>query len=159
MSDNKIKIFDTTLRDGEQSPGCSMNLEEKLKIFEILEDLNVDVVEAGFARASDGDFEAVKEVAKLAKNTIVCSLARANKEDIERANDALSFAKRFRIHTFIATSDLHMKYKLQLSREQVIEKIKDSVSFARKFTDDIEWSPEDRSRSEFDFLVFCLALL
>ena len=92
MSDNKIKIFDTTLRDGEQSPGCSMNLEEKLKIFEILEDLNVDVVEAGFARASDGDFEAVKEVAKLAKNTIVCSLARANKEDIERANDALSFA-------------------------------------------------------------------
>ncbi|MAI02296.1 MAG: 2-isopropylmalate synthase [Rickettsiales bacterium] len=156
MSDNKIKIFDTTLRDGEQSPGCSMNLEEKLKIFEILEDLNVDIVEAGFARASDGDFEAVKEVAKLAKNTIVCSLARANKEDIERANDALSFAKRFRIHTFIATSDLHMKYKLQLSRDQVIEKIKDSVSFARKFTDDIEWSPEDGSRSDFDFLSKCI---
>ena len=155
-SEQKIKIFDTTLRDGEQSPGCSMNLDEKLKIFEILEHLNVDIVEAGFAIASIGDFEAVREVSKLSKNTIVCSLARANKADIERANEALSFAEQFRIHTFIATSDLHMKYKLQLSREQVLEKIKESVTYARKFTDDVEWSAEDGSRTDFDFLCKCV---
>jgi 2-isopropylmalate synthase len=155
-SEQKIKIFDTTLRDGEQSPGCSMNLDEKLKIFEILEHLNVDIVEAGFAIASVGDFEAVREVSKLSKNTIVCSLARANKADIERANEALSFAEQFRIHTFIATSDLHMKYKLQLSREQVLEKIKESVTYARKFTDDVEWSAEDGSRTDFDFLCKCV---
>ncbi len=156
MDNNKIKIFDTTLRDGEQSPGCSMNLEEKLKVFETLQSLNVDIVEAGFAIASEGDFEAVKEVSKLAKNTIVCSLARANKVDIEKANEALSFAEHFRIHTFIATSDLHMKYKLQMTRNEVIEKIKDSVSYARNFTDDVEWSAEDGSRSDFDFLCKCI---
>ena len=156
MDNNKIKIFDTTLRDGEQSPGCSMNLEEKLKVFETLQSLNVDIVEAGFAIASEGDFEAVKEVSKLAKNTIVCSLARSNKVDIERANEALSFAKRFRIHTFIATSELHMKYKLQMTREEVIQQIKDSVSYARNFTDDVEWSAEDGSRSDFDFLCKCI---
>ena len=156
MNNNKIKIFDTTLRDGEQSPGCSMNLEEKLKVFETLQYLNVDVVEAGFAIASEGDFEAVKEVSKLAKNTIVCSLARANKADIEKANQALSFAENFRIHTFIATSDLHMKYKLQMTRDKVLEKIKDSVKYARNFTDDVEWSAEDGSRSDFDFLCKCI---
>ena len=156
MSNYNIKIFDTTLRDGEQSPGCSMNLEEKLKVFETLQSLNVDIVEAGFAIASEGDFEAVKEVSKLAKNTIVCSLARANKVDIERANEALSFAERFRIHTFIATSELHMKYKLQMTRNEVIQKIKDSVSYARNFTDDVEWSAEDGSRSDFDFLCKCI---
>ena len=156
MDNNKIKIFDTTLRDGEQSPGCSMNLEEKLKVFETLQSLNVDIVEAGFAIASEGDFEAVKEVSKLAKNTIVCSLARSNKDDIERANEALSFAERFRIHTFIATSELHMKYKLQMTREEVIQQIKDSVSYARNFTDDVEWSAEDGSRSDFDFLCKCI---
>ena len=156
MDNNKIKIFDTTLRDGEQSPGCSMNLEEKLKVFETLESLNVDIVEAGFAIASEGDFDAVKEVSKLAKNSIVCSLARANKVDIERANEALSFGKNFRIHTFIATSELHMKYKLQMTREEVIQKIKDSVSYARNFTDDVEWSAEDGSRSDFDFLCRCV---
>ena len=118
---NRVYIFDTTMRDGEQSPGCSMNLEEKLKVFETLQSLNVDIVEAGFAIASEGDFEAVKEVSKLAKDTIVCSLARANKVDIERANEALSSAERFRIHTFIATSELHMKYKLQMTREEVIQ--------------------------------------
>ena len=101
-----------------------MNLEEKLKVFETLQSLNVDIVEAGFAIVSEGDFEAVKEVSKLAKNTIVCSLARSNKADIERANEALSFAERFRIHTFIATSDLHMKYKLQMTRDEVIQQIK-----------------------------------
>ncbi len=156
MINNKIKIFDTTLRDGEQSPGCSMNLEEKLKIFEVLEQLNVDIVEAGFAIASEGDFEAVKEVSKKAKNTIVCSLARANKADIEKANEALSFANQFRIHTFIATSDLHMKYKLQMTKEKVLEKIKESVRYSRNFTDDVEWSAEDGSRSDFDFLCKCI---
>ena len=156
MDNNKIKIFDTTLRDGEQSPGCSMNLEEKLKVFETLQFLNVDIVEAGFAIASEGDFEAVREVSKLAKNTIVCSLARANKADIERANQALSFAENFRIHTFIATSDLHMKYKLQMTKDNVLEKIKDSVKYARNFTDDVEWSAEDGSRSDFDFLCKCI---
>ncbi|MAJ23996.1 MAG: 2-isopropylmalate synthase [Rickettsiales bacterium] len=156
MTNDKIKIFDTTLRDGEQSPGCSMNLEEKLKVFEALEYLNVDIVEAGFAIASEGDFEAVKEVAKLAKKTTVCSLARANKNDIERAREALSFAKQFRIHTFIATSDLHMKYKLQMTKEEVLEKIKESVSYARKFTDDVEWSAEDGSRSDFEYLCKCI---
>ena len=156
MNNNKIKIFDTTLRDGEQSPGCSMNLEEKLKVFETLQYLNVDVVEAGFAIASEGDFEAVREVSKLAKNTIVCSLARANKADIERANQALSFAENFRIHTFIATSDLHMKYKLQMTRDKVLEKITESVNYARNFTDDVEWSAEDGSRSDFDFLCKCI---
>ncbi len=156
MDNNKIKIFDTTLRDGEQSPGCSMNLEEKLKVFETLQSLNVDIVEAGFAIASEGDFEAVKEVSKLAKDTIVCSLARANKTDIERANEALSFAKNFRIHTFIATSELHMKYKLQMNREDVLQKIKDSVSYARNYTNDVEWSAEDGSRSDFQFLCKCI---
>ena len=156
MENKKIKIFDTTLRDGEQSPGCSMNLEEKLKVFETLQSLNVDIVEAGFAIASEGDFEAVKEVSKLAKNTIVCSLARSNKDDIERANEALSFAERFRIHTFIATSELHMKYKLQMSRDEVVQQIKDSVSYARNFTDDVEWSAEDGSRSDFNFLCKCI---
>ena len=156
MENNKIKVFDTTLRDGEQSPGCSMNLEEKLKVFETLQSLNVDIVEAGFAIASEGDFEAVKEVSKLAKNTIVCSLARSNKDDIERANEALSLAARFRIHTFIATSELHMKYKLQMTKEEVIQQIKDSVSYARNFTDDVEWSAEDGSRSDFDFLCKCI---
>ncbi len=156
MDKNKVKIFDTTLRDGEQSPGCSMNLEEKLKVFETLQHLNVDVVEAGFAIASEGDYEAVREVSKLAKNTVVCSLARANKADIERANQALSFAENYRIHTFIATSDLHMKYKLQMTRDKVLEKIKDSVNYARNFTNDVEWSAEDGSRSDFDFLCKCI---
>jgi 2-isopropylmalate synthase len=156
MNNNKIKIFDTTLRDGEQSPGCSMNLEEKLKVFETLQSLNVDIVEAGFAIASEGDFEAVKEISKIAKDTIVCSLARANKIDIERAHDALSVAESFRIHTFIATSDLHMKYKLQMTKEKVLERINESVSYARKFTDDVEWSAEDGSRSDFNFLCQCV---
>ena len=115
LKNNKILIFDTTLRDGEQSPGCSMNLSEKLKIFEALQLLNVDIVEAGFAIASDGDFEAIREISKISKDTKVCSLARAARQDIDRANDALQPASNFRIHTFIATSELHMKYKLRLS--------------------------------------------
>ena len=154
--ENKIIIFDTTLRDGEQSPGCSMNLEEKIKIFEVLESLKVDVIEAGFAIASEGDFEAVKEIAKLSNYSTICSLARAKKEDIERAHEALKYCNKRRIHTFIATSDLHIKYKLQSTREKVLLAIKDSVSFARNLTDDVEWSAEDGSRTDFDFLCKCV---
>ena len=155
-NENNIIIFDTTLRDGEQSPGCSMNLEEKIKIFEILESLRVDVIEAGFAIASQGDFEAVKNIAKLSKYSTICSLARAKKEDIERAHDALKYSDRRRIHTFIATSDLHIKYKLQSTREKVLEAIEDSVRCARNLTDDVEWSAEDGSRTDLSFLCKCV---
>ncbi len=156
LKNNKILIFDTTLRDGEQSPGCSMNLSEKLRIFEMLQALNVDIVEAGFAIASEGDFEAIREISKIAKNTKICSLARSAKEDIDRAHEALQAASNFRIHTFIATSDLHMKYKLRKTREQVLESIKESVKYARNLCNDVEWSAEDGSRSDLDFLCECV---
>ena len=149
---NRIVIFDTTLRDGEQSPGCSMNIEEKLRIAELLERMGVDVIEAGFAIASNGDFEAIHEIAKVVKNSTVCSLARASRKDINRAAEALQPAERKRIHTFIATSPLHMKYKLQMEPEQVYEAVIESVSHARNLCDDVEWSCEDGSRSDHDFL-------
>ena len=152
----KIKIFDTTLRDGEQSPGASMNLEEKLRIAEVLEEMGVDVIEAGFPIASNGDFEAVCEVAKLIKNSVVCGLARSGRTDIERAAEALKPGIRTRIHTFISTSALHMKYKLQMEPDEVYSAVVDSVSYARNFTDDVEWSPEDGSRTEHDFLCRCV---
>lgn len=151
-SGERIILFDTTLRDGEQSPGAAMNLEEKLLIAEALDQMGVDVIEAGFAAASEGDFKAVEAVAKQVKNATVCSLCRAVKGDIEAAGQAIKPAKRGRIHTFISTSPLHMKYKLKLEPEQVLEKIRESVSYARKFTDDVEWSCEDGSRTEHDFL-------
>jgi len=154
--DNRIIIFDTTLRDGEQSPGASMNLSEKLRIAEVLDELGVDVIEAGFPIASDGDFEAVREVAKVTKTAIVCGLARAVKMDIERAAEAVKPAKRGRIHTFIATSPLHMKYKLQMEPDEVYDAVIESVTHARNFTDDVEWSCEDGSRSEHDFLCRCV---
>ena len=122
----------------------------------MLQALNVDIVEAGFAIASEGDFEAIREISKIAKNTKVCSLARAAKEDIDRAHEALQAASNFRIHTFIATSDLHMKYKLRLTREQVLENIKESVKYARNLCNDVEWSAEDGSRSDLDFLCECV---
>ena len=149
---NRVIIFDTTLRDGEQSPGASMNLDEKLRIAEMLEELGVDVIEAGFPIASNGDFEAVREVAKLMKKSIVCGLARSGRQDIERAAKALKPARRPRIHTFIATSPLHMKYKLQMEPEEVYQQVVDSVTLARNHTDDVDWSPEDGSRTEPDFL-------
>ena len=148
-----ILIFDTTLRDGEQSPGCSMNLEEKLQVAEQLEALGVDIIEAGFAIASPGDFEAVSEVAKLCKRAIVASLARAAQGDIERAAEAVRHAKRPRIHTFIATSPLHMKVKLGKSPEEVLEAVDRSVRMARGLVEDVEWSAEDATRSEPDFLA------
>jgi 2-isopropylmalate synthase len=153
---NKVIIFDTTLRDGEQSPGASMNLDEKLRIAEALEEMGVDVIEAGFPIASNGDFEAVNEIAKLVKNSTVCGLARSGRTDIERAAEALKPAARPRIHTFIATSPLHMKYKLQMEPDEVYQHVVDSVSHARNFTDDVDWSPEDGTRTEHDFLCRCV---
>lgn len=148
----RVYIFDTTLRDGEQSPGCSMNREEKLQIATILDEMGVDIIEAGFPVASKGDFECVNEIAKTMKNATVCGLARAVRKDIEACAEAIKPAQSARIHTFISTSPLHMKHKLQMDEDTVIEAIRDSVSFARGFTDDVEWSAEDGSRTEDDFL-------
>jgi 2-isopropylmalate synthase len=153
---NRVIIFDTTLRDGEQSPGASMNLEEKLRIAAVLEEMGVDVIEAGFPIASNGDFEAVRGVAKSVRNASIAGLARASKRDIDRAWEALDGAARPRIHTFISTSPLHMKFKLQMEPEAVHQAVHDSVSHARKLCDDVEWSPEDGSRSEHDFLCRCV---
>ncbi|HEY8596452.1 MAG TPA: 2-isopropylmalate synthase [Devosiaceae bacterium] len=152
----RVFIFDTTLRDGEQSPGASMTLEEKLQVAEALDDMGVDIIEAGFPIASNGDFEAVTEIAKRAKNAVICGLARASDKDIDRAADAIRHAPRGRIHTFISTSPLHMKYKLQMEPEAVFEKVIASVSRARQYTDDVEWSPEDGTRTEHDFLCRCV---
>ncbi|MFA5631011.1 MAG: 2-isopropylmalate synthase [Porticoccaceae bacterium] len=152
MSKERLIIFDTTLRDGEQSPGASMTKEEKVRIARVLEKLRVDVIEAGFAISSPGDFEAVKAIAETIKESTVCSLARAVHADIERAAQALKPAASARIHTFIATSPIHMEYKLQMSPEQVLEQAVDAVKLARNFVDDVEFSLEDGSRSEFDFM-------
>jgi len=149
---DKLIIFDTTLRDGEQSPGASMTKDEKIRIAKQLERLRVDVIEAGFAAASPGDFESIKAIAGIIKESTVCSLSRANDRDISRAAEALAAAERKRIHTFIATSPLHMEKKLRMTPEQVLEQAKLAVRFARQFTDDVEFSPEDGSRSEMDFL-------
>jgi len=151
MSDQLI-IFDTTLRDGEQSPGASMTKDEKLRIARQLERLKVDVIEAGFAASSNGDFDAVKTIADHIKDSTICSLSRANDRDISRAAEALAGANRGRIHTFIATSPLHMEKKLRMSPEQVLEQAKQAVRFARNLCGDIEFSAEDGYRSEMDFL-------
>ncbi len=147
-----IVIFDTTLRDGEQSPGASMNIEEKLEVAELLAHMGVDVIEAGFPIASNGDFEAVHEVSKVVKGPIICGLARAGRKDIDRAAEALEPAERKRIHTFISTSPLHMKHKLQMEPHEVHEAVIASVTHARNLCDDVEWSCEDGTRSEPDFL-------
>ena len=149
---DKLIIFDTTLRDGEQSPGASMTRDEKVRIARALERLKVDVIEAGFPAASPGDFEAVEAVAKIIKDSTVCGLARALDKDIDKAGEALKSAQRSRIHTFIATSPIHMQMKLQMQPEQVIEHAVRAVKRARQFTDDVEFSPEDAGRSEEDFL-------
>jgi 2-isopropylmalate synthase len=153
---NRITIFDTTLRDGEQSPGASMTLSEKLRIAEALDEMGVDVIEAGFPIASNGDYESVAEIARSAKNATICGLARAHHKDIDRAAEALQGAQRKRIHTFISTSPLHMKYKLQMAPEDVYAAVISSVSHAATYTDDVEWSPEDGSRTEHDFLCRCV---
>ncbi|NLW07635.1 MAG: 2-isopropylmalate synthase [Clostridia bacterium] len=148
----KIYIFDTTLRDGEQSPGVSLNLKEKLEIAHQLARLGVDVIEAGFPIASLGDFEAVRAVAAEVEGPVIAGLARTNERDIDRAWEALQVAKRPRIHVFIATSDIHLKYKLRMSREQVLEAVRKGVSLAKSYCEDVEFSPEDASRSDLDFL-------
>jgi 2-isopropylmalate synthase len=150
---DRVKIFDTTMRDGEQSPGASMTLEEKIQIATLLDEMGVDIIEAGFPIASIGDFEAVTEIAKIIENATVCGLSRSGKADIDRAFEALQHARKKRIHTFIATSDLHMEFKLQMTRDQVLEQIEASVSHARSMVDDVQWSPEDATRSDRDFLV------
>ncbi len=150
--DNNVIIFDTTLRDGEQSPGASMNKKEKVRLAIQLERLGVDVMEAGFPASSVGDFESVSLIAKQIKNSEVAALARANKKDIDRAWEAIKTAKYPRIHTFIASSDIHMKYKLKMSREEILKRTFESVKYAKSFTDNVEFSAEDGSRSDKDFL-------
>jgi len=152
MTKEKLVIFDTTLRDGEQSPGASMTQEEKVRIAKMLEKMRVDVIEAGFAVASPGDFAAVKAVADAIKESVVCSLARALDGDIDRAAEALKGAARSRIHTFIATSPIHMRHKLKMEPDQVLAQAIHAVQRARNYTDDVEFSLEDGSRSEFDFM-------
>ncbi len=151
MSD-KLIIFDTTLRDGEQSPGASMTKDEKVRIAKVLEKMRVDVIEAGFAIASPGDFEAVKAVANAVKDSTICSLARALDKDIDRAGEALKDANSSRIHTFIATSDIHMKMKLNMTPDEVVAQAVHAVKRARQYTDNVEFSPEDAGRSDEDFL-------
>jgi 2-isopropylmalate synthase len=152
MEPARITIFDTTLRDGEQSPGCSMNVEEKLRLAQQLDRLGVDVMEAGFPIASEGDFAAVQGVAAAVRRPVVAALARARKEDIERAWQALKGAARPRIHVFLATSDIHLKYKLKLTRRQCLEQARDSVRLAKSLCQDIEFSPEDATRTDHEFL-------
>src|SRR5215831_8395372 len=152
MSAARITVFDTTLRDGEQSPGCSMNTQEKLRMAHQLDRLGVDVIEAGFPIASDGDFEAVQAIAAVVHRPVIAGLARACKADIERAWQALHHAARPRIHVFLATSDIHLKYKLRISREQCLEQARDAVRLAKSLSNDVEFSPEDATRTDPEFL-------
>ena len=149
---DQLIIFDTTLRDGEQSPGASMTRDEKIRIAKALEKMHVDVIEAGFPIASPGDFEAVQAVARAIKESTVCGLARALDKDIERAGEALKEAESARIHTFIATSPIHMQAKLRMEPDAVLAQAVHAVKKARQFTDNVEFSPEDAGRSELDFL-------
>ncbi|MEY4456505.1 MAG: hypothetical protein RLY15_769 [Bacteroidota bacterium] len=149
----KVFIFDTTLRDGEQVPGCKLNTKEKLELAVRLEELGVDILEAGFPVSSPGDFESVNQIAKTLKNTVVCGLTRAVQNDIEVAAEALKPAKRFRIHTGIGTSDLHIKYKFNSTREEIIERAVKAVTMARNFTDDVEFYAEDAGRTDNEYLA------
>jgi len=153
---DRVVIFDTTLRDGEQCPGATMTLEEKLQVADLLDEMGVDIIEAGFPIASNGDFEAVAAIAARVKNAVVCGLSRAGAADIDRAGEAIRHAKRPRIHTFISTSPVHMKYKLQKSEEQVLEMVVNQVTRARNLVADVEWSAEDGTRTEHDFLCRCV---
>ena len=152
MSDHVV-FFDTTLRDGEQSPGCSMTTQEKLTMAHALEDLGVDIIEAGFAMASEGDFAAIATITQAIRKPRIASLARAKTEDIEMASRALQFADRARIHVFLASSDLHLEYKLKIGRAEALDLCGESVRLARSLCDDVEFSPEDATRSDRDFLA------
>ncbi len=153
MNQDHIYFFDTTLRDGEQSPGCSMTKQEKLRVAHALEDLGVDILEAGFAIASEGDFDAIDAIAREIRGPRITSLARARREDIEAAARSIEHAERARIHTFLASSDLHLEYKLKITREQALEKTAEFVRLARTYVEDVEFSPEDATRTDPDFLV------
>ena len=153
---NRVIIFDTTMRDGEQSPGASMTLDEKLQIAALLDEMGVDIIEAGFPIASQGDFESVAEIGRQVKNAVICGLARAGFPDIDRAAEALKTAKRPRIHTFIGTSPVHRQFQLKMTEEEVYEKVVASVTRARGYTDDVEWSCEDGTRTEHDYLCRCV---
>ncbi len=152
---DRIYIFDTTLRDGEQAPGATMTLEEKLQIAEMLDDMGVDIIEAGFPIASNGDFEAVSEIAKRSKNSVIAGLARAISGDIERAGEAVRHAKRGRIHTFVSTSPIHLAHQMNKTQEEVLEIVTATVSQARNLIDDVEWSAMDATRTPIDFLARC----
>src|SRR5258708_1531917 len=152
----RITVFDTTLRDGEQSPGCSMNHQEKLRLAQQLDRLGADVIEAGFPIASDGDFEAVKAIAGVIRRPIIAALARARRSDIERAWEALKDAARPRIHVVLATSDIHLKFKLRITREECLAQARESVAFAKSLCDDVEFSPEDATRTDPEFLCHVL---
>jgi 2-isopropylmalate synthase len=150
---DRVLIFDTTLRDGEQSPGATMTLGEKLQIAQLLDEMGVDIIEAGFPIASEGDFESVTEIARVARNAVVCGLARANYADIDRCWEAVKHARRPRIHTFIGTSPLHREYQVRLDKEAMIERIHDTVTRARNLCDNVQWSPMDATRTEPDYLA------
>jgi len=156
MKTKNIIVFDTTLRDGEQSPGVSMSVEDKVNIAIQFEKMGVDIIEAGFAFASPADFEAIQRISKVVKKSTICSLARATRKDIDCAYEALKNADKKRIHTFIATSDIHLKYKLKKTQNEVIEMIRESVSYAKSKCDDIEWSAEDATRTDIDYLIKCV---
>lgn len=153
MNSEKVEIFDTTLRDGEQVPGCKLNTEQKMAIAEKLDELGVDIIEAGFPISSPGDFHSVSEISKLVKNAKVCGLTRANQKDIEVAAEALKFAKRPRIHTGIGTSDSHIKYKFNSNREDIIERAVQAVKYAKSFVEDVEFYAEDAGRTDNDYLA------
>jgi 2-isopropylmalate synthase len=150
---DRVLIFDTTLRDGEQSPGATMTLGEKLQIAQLLDEMGVDIIEAGFPIASEGDFESVTEIARVARNAVVCGLARANYADIDRCWEAVRHARRPRIHTFIGTSPLHREYQVRLDKEAMVERIHDTVTRARNLCDNVQWSPMDATRTEPDYLA------
>ncbi len=153
MASDKIRIFDTTLRDGEQAPGCSMTLREKLRVAKALAELKVDIIEAGFPAASPGDFESVKAIADEDFGPVICGLARCNPEDIEKVYQAVRSAKRHRIHVFVATSAIHREHKLKMAKEEIIKSAVGAIRLAREFVDDVEFSPEDASRTELSYLA------
>ena len=153
MSDQQIRIFDTTLRDGEQAPGCSMTLQEKLRVAKALADLNVDIIEAGFPAASPGDFESVKTIADRNFGPVICGLARCNAADIQKVYDAVKGADRHRIHVFVATSAIHREHKLKMAKEEIIKSAVGAIKMARELVDDVEFSPEDASRTELSYLA------
>ncbi|MCO5191411.1 MAG: 2-isopropylmalate synthase, partial [Anaerolineae bacterium] len=164
MSDNYVQIFDTTLRDGEQSPGATLTSAEKLQIARALSELGIDIMEAGFPAASPDDLEAVKQIAIQVGNQmrgdreppVICGLARAVQLDIDRCWEAIQYAKHPRIHTFLATSPIHMKYKLKMDPEEVVEQVREMVAYAKQYCDDVEFSPEDAGRSDPEFLYLVL---